>query len=52
MITVTHGGPVWLQVGWVIALIVLIVAVVFLVIGQLDTKVGGLIIGLALARLL
>lgn len=37
--------------GWIIAVIVLIIAVVLMVISQLDYKVGLLIAGLAVARL-
>jgi hypothetical protein len=37
--------------GWIIAVIVLIVAIVLMVIGQIDFKVGGLIAALAVARL-
>lgn len=40
------------SVGAIIAVIVLILAVVFMAIGQIDFKVGGLIAGLAAARLL
>jgi hypothetical protein len=38
--------------GWIIAVIVLILAIILMVIGQLDFKVGGLIAALAIARLL
>lgn len=38
-------------VGWLIALLVLIIAIVLIVIGQLPLLVGGLIAALALARL-
>jgi hypothetical protein len=41
-----------LSVGWIIALLVLVLDVVLVVVGQLDTQVGLLIGGLALARLL
>lgn len=37
--------------GWLIALLVLILCIVFVVIGQLPLIVGGLIGGVALARL-
>lgn len=37
--------------GWIIAVIVLIVAIILMVIGQLDFKLGLLIAGLAIARL-
>jgi hypothetical protein len=46
------GAPAWVTVGWVLALIVLIVDVVFLAIGQIDLRIGLLIGGLALARML
>jgi hypothetical protein len=46
------GAPTWLTVGWILALLVLVLDVVFVAIGQLDFKIGGLIGGLALARLL
>lgn len=46
------NAPAWLGLGWIIALIVGIVALILVVIHQLDTTVGLLIIGLALARLL
>lgn len=39
-------------VGWVLALVALLLAVVFLAVGQLDLKVGGLIALVALSRLL
>jgi hypothetical protein len=38
------------SIGAVIAVIVLVLAVVFMAIGQLDFKVGGLIAALAIAR--
>jgi hypothetical protein len=44
------GAP-WFTIGWLIALIVLLLAIVFMAIGQLDYKLGGLIGGVALARL-
>lgn len=37
--------------GWIIAIIVLLVAIVLMVIGNLDLKLGLLICGLAVARL-
>jgi len=46
------NAPTWLGLGWIIALVVLIIAVVLMVVGGLDVKVGSLIIGLALSRLL
>lgn len=39
-------------IGWIIALLVLILAIVFMAIGRLDIIPGGLIAGVALARLL
>jgi hypothetical protein len=39
------------SIGAVIALLVLVLAVVFMAIGQLDFKLGGLIAALAVARL-
>lgn len=38
-------------VGWLIALLVLLLAVVFMAVGRLDYVPGGLIAGAALARL-
>jgi hypothetical protein len=46
------GGPTWLSVGWIIALLVLVLDVVLVLIAQLDSRLGLLIGGLALARLL
>lgn len=40
-----------ITLGWIIAVIVLILAIILIVIGQLDYKVGGLIAALAVARL-
>jgi hypothetical protein len=48
---VIQGAPAWATVGAVIALLVLLVDVVFLVTAQIDLKLGLLIGGLALARL-
>ena len=39
-------------VGWIIALLVLILCIVLIVVGQLPVVVGGLIAGVALSRLL
>ena len=47
----TFAAPT-ITVGWVIALLVLILCVVFIAIGQLPLLVGALIGGVALARLL
>jgi hypothetical protein len=41
-----------LTIGWIIALLVLILCIVFAVIGRLDFVLAGLIGGVALARLL
>jgi hypothetical protein len=40
-----------ITIGWLIALLVLIIAIVLIVIGQLPVVVGGLIAALALSRL-
>lgn len=39
-------------IGWIIALLVLILCIVFAVLGRLDFLVAGMIGGVALARLL
>lgn len=39
-------------IGFVIAIIVLVIDVVFMALGTVDFKIGGLIAGLAIARLL
>jgi len=39
-------------IGWIIALVVLVLAIILIVVGQLPIVVGGLIAGVALARLL
>ena len=39
-------------IGWLIALLVLLVVIVLLILSQLDMRLGLLIGGLALARLL
>ncbi len=44
--------PAWLTVGWLIALLVLVLAIVFAAIGKLDFVIAGMFVGLALARLL
>jgi hypothetical protein len=46
------GGPTWLSVGWIIALLVLVVDIVFAAIAQIELREALLIGGLALARLL
>jgi hypothetical protein len=48
---VIQGAPAWATVGWILALLVLLVDIVFMAIGQIDIKVGLLIGGVALARL-
>jgi hypothetical protein len=45
------SSPAWVTVGFLIALVVLVVDIVFLAVGQIDLKVGALIAGLAIARL-
>jgi hypothetical protein len=44
-------GNVNITIGWVIALIVLIVDIILMAIGQMDIRTGALIGGVALARL-
>ena len=46
------NAPAWFTVGWIIALIALVVDIVFIAIGTLDFKVGGLFAAAFLARLL
>jgi hypothetical protein len=46
-----NTAPAWVTIGSLIALVVLVVDVVFMAIGQIDLKLGVLIAGLALARL-
>jgi hypothetical protein len=41
-----------ITIGWIIALLVLILCIVFVAIGRLDILIGGLIGGVALSRLL
>jgi len=41
-----------ITIGWIIALVTLILCVVFIVVGQLPLLVGGLIALVALSRLL
>lgn len=50
-VRVAAVGNYALTLGWLIALIVLILAIVFMAIGRLDIVPGLLISGLALARL-
>lgn len=53
MITFGPNAPAWLSLGWVIALVVLILDIVFIATTGLDsTRIGLLIGGLALAILL
>ena len=52
MVVQISGGPAWLSVGAIIALLVLVVDIVFLALGQVELRVGALIGGLAVARLL
>lgn len=46
------NSPAWVTIGALIAIVVLVVDVVFMAIGNIDLKVGLLIAGLAVARLL
>jgi hypothetical protein len=48
---VSQTAPTWITFGALIAIIVLVVDVVFLAIGNIDLKIGILIAGLAIARL-
>jgi hypothetical protein len=41
-----------ISIGWLIAILVLLIDVVFLATGQIELKVGLLVGGLAIARLL
>lgn len=49
---ITTVGSYSITIGWLIALLVLIVVIVLLVLSQIDTRLGLLIGGVALARLL
>ena len=40
-----------ITIGWVIALLILVLCVVFIAVGKLDTLTGALIGGVALSRL-
>lgn len=51
MLTIPNA-PAWLGIGWLIALVVLVVDIVLLVLAGIDLKLGLLIGGLAVARLL
>jgi hypothetical protein len=46
------GAPPWLSIGWLIALLVVILCIVFFAIGQLEPRLALLIGGAALARML
>jgi hypothetical protein len=48
---VSQTAPAWVTIGALIALLVLIVDIVFLATGSIDLKVGALIAGCALSRL-
>ncbi|HEY1295472.1 MAG TPA: hypothetical protein VGJ60_20530 [Chloroflexota bacterium] len=48
---VSQTAPVWVTFGALIALLVLVVDIVFMAIGGVELKVGLLIAGLAIARL-
>ena len=47
----TNPNTTWLTIGFIIAILVLVIDVVFLAIGQIDLKPGLLLAGLAVARL-
>jgi len=47
-----QGTPGWLTFGWIIAFLVLILAVVFTAVGRLDLLEGCLIGGVALSRII
>ena len=47
----TNPNATWLTVGAILAVIVLVVDVVFMAIGNVDLKIGLMIAGLAVARL-
>jgi len=47
-----QGAPAWLSVGWMLALIVLLLVVVFYFIGRLPPDEAGFLAGLAIARLI
>lgn len=47
-----EGGPAWLTVGLLLAGLVLVLDLIFAATGQVDLKVGLMIAGLALARIL
>lgn len=49
---VVQGAPAWLSIGRIIAIIVLVLAILFVVLNRLDIVPGALIAGLALALLL
>jgi hypothetical protein len=49
---ITTVGSYSITIGWLIALVVLIVAVVLLILSQIDLRIGLFIAALALARLL
>ena len=51
-VRVSQTSPAWVTIGALVALLVLVVDIVFLATGAIDLKVGALIAGLAVARLL
>jgi hypothetical protein len=51
-IQIGTGSPAWFTLGWIIALLVFLIAIILIVVGRLDIVVGGLIAGVALSRLL
>ncbi len=46
------GAPTWVTVGWLLALVVFLLVIVFAAIGQLELRLAGLLGGVALARLI
>lgn len=51
-VRVSQTSPTWVTFGALVAALVLIVDIVFLATGGIDLKVGALIAGLAIARLI
>jgi len=46
------NAPTWLSVGWMLALIVLLLVIVFYFIGKLSPEQAGFLAALAVARLI
>jgi Kef-type K+ transport system membrane component KefB len=49
---VSLGNPIVITIGWLLALLILILALVFLATSQIPLVLGALIAGVALSRLL